>query len=149
MAAGFSIETAKLSSFASEFEKVCEPLLTEEILTKRLKLDMVLEFALITKNLAEKLKQFSPTGLGNPTPSFATLNVKVIEVKKVGREGKHLKLKLEKDNIKLETIGFGLGELGSKLTPGVRVDVAYTIDVNIWNGNSQIQLKIKDIKEGS
>lgn len=75
-----------------------------------------------------------------------TKEVTVIESKPVGNEGKHLKLKLIKNDIKLEAIAFGFG-LTYKLNKDERIDIAYSIEENVWNNKTSIQLKIKDIKK--
>jgi len=145
MAAGFSIKTDKIEKFISKFEKVASRILTDEILSPKSKIDMEIDFDLIDQELVDKLKQFEPTGLGNPTPVFLTRKVKVIDPRLVGRDGKHLKLKLEQDSIVFEGIGFGLGHLIDKLSSENLVDIIYNLEENLWNGVN-IQLKVKDIK---
>lgn len=49
-------------------------------------------------------------------------------------------------NFWIEAIAFGMGELNS-IKIGDNIDVAYTIDVNEWNGNKRLQLKIKDLRK--
>ena len=43
-------------------------------------------------------------------------------------------------------IGFWLSEKCNKIKADEDFSMAYTIDQNTWNGNTTIQLKIKDIK---
>jgi len=45
-----------------------------------------------------------------------------------------------------DAVGFGLGELYGKIKQGMTVDVAYTIDMNTWNGNSTLQIKLRDLR---
>lgn len=144
MAAGFSIETSKISEFRIKINKHAEKTLTEEVLERKLKIDMEIDFDQINKNLVEELKKFEPTGQGNYSPVFTTSDVKVAEVKLVGSEGKHLKLKLEQNGIKFDAIWFSATN-SSILTPNSPVSIAYSIDENVWNSKTSIQLKIKDI----
>jgi single-stranded-DNA-specific exonuclease len=145
MAAGFRLRTEHLAEFEEEIERVTKPLLTAEILQKKLKVDMEIDFSLIDGKLYETIRQFEPTGLGNPGPSFVTRKVRVVEARTVGSESRHLKLKLEKKGISFEAIGFGLGGKIAKLRPGIVVDVVFNIDENVWNGYKNLQLKLKDI----
>lgn len=145
MAAGFSIETKKIDEFAKKIIKISKPLLTDEILSKKLRIDMLLDFSQINKKLIETLKQFEPTGYGNFQPIFVTKNVKILENKTIGSDSKHLKLKLEKDKIVFNAVWFNYNKL-IIIKKSDLVDIAYTIEENIWNNNFSIQLKIKDIK---
>jgi single-stranded-DNA-specific exonuclease len=146
MAAGFSIETKNIKIFSDRINKYAAKLLTDELLQKKLKIDAEIDFDQITDRLMETLKQFDPTGLGNPSPSFFSKSAKVVNVKAVGREAKHLKLALKQNEVVFDSIFFGGGENYSELTPGKIVDIAYYVEENIWNGNKNIQLKIRDIR---
>ena len=99
----------------------------------------------INNNLYESLKGFEPTGLGNPGPTFISKKVEVVAIKTVGKDAKHLKLKLKQDEHTLDSIFFGGGEIYSKMIPGSKIDITYQVEENIWNGYKSIQLKIKDI----
>ena len=147
MAAGFSIDTKLIPEFIKEINKIADKLLTDEMLQRKLKIDMELSFDQLDDELSEKLEGFNPTGLGNPAPIFATKNVEIVEVKKVGAEGKHLKIRLaDKPNEHIfNSIYFGGGQIYSKLTPDIKIDVAYNLENNTWNGYKSLQLKVKDI----
>ena len=146
MAAGFSIETKKIGEFTKRINKIAKGLLTEEILSRRLKIDLTVKFEVLDYKLLDLIKEFEPTGLGNPTPTFSTRGVEVVDVKTVGREAKHLKLKLKQDEQTFDAIFFGGGEMYSKLTPDSKVDIAYQLEDNSWNGYKNLQLKIKDLR---
>lgn len=145
MAAGFSIETAKIKLFTKEINKLAKPLLTEEILSKKLKIDLEIDFNRINYDLYAKLKEFEPTGLGNFTPVFCTRKVKVLEVRTVGKENNHLKLRLEKGGATLDAIGFGLASV-YHLVPSAYIDIVYSIEDNSWNGTRILELKLRDLR---
>ncbi len=146
MAAGFSIETSKIGEFGKRINKIAKGLLTEEILSRKLRVDLELDFSVLTWDLYKKLETFEPTGLGNPSPTFAAKRVEVLDAKTVGQEAKHLKLKLRQDGYIFDAIYFGGGEIYSKLTPDTKIDVAYQLEDNTWNGHKSLQLKIKDVR---
>lgn len=145
MAAGFTIETAKLPQFQAKLEELTAPLMTDKLQSKVIKIDTPLHFGSINWDLVEKLVQFEPTGIGNPIPLFMTTDVEVIDKKAVGSDGKHLKLRVREESKILDAIAFGLGEYLNKVDQNP-VDIAYSIEANVWNGSKSIQLKIKDIK---
>jgi single-stranded-DNA-specific exonuclease len=145
MAAGFSIETSKISKFSKEINKYAEKLLTDELLQKKIKIDLELNFENINENLITQIYNFEPIGLGNPGATFVTYGVEIIDIRPVGREAKHLKLKLKQNEHIFDSIYFGGGEIYSELSNDQKVDIVYSVENNIWNGNQTIQLKIKDI----
>lgn len=145
MAAGFSIETQKIEEFSQSINNLSKDLLTVDLLERKLKVDLELDFEVIDKKLVSDLKQFEPFGPGNYAPLFATEGVNIKDLKIVGSDGKHLKLKVSKDKHIFDAIAFGLAA-GNKYSANDQIAIAYSIEENVWNGRSSIQLKIKDIK---
>lgn len=142
MAAGFTVETKNLARLQEKLEDLAEKELDDEKLTRVLKIDMEIPLDRVTVDLWRKLRDFEPFGFGNPEPIFATRKVTVTDARLVGKDGKHLKLVI---NTSMDAIAFGMGHLYGKLKPGTIADIAYTIDMNLWNGNKKLQLKVKDI----
>ncbi len=150
MAAGFTVETTKLKLLQEKLEIIADKELDAEKLTRVLKIDLEIPLNLVTEDLWQKIQQFAPFGMANFEPVFATKKVKVVDARLIGRDAKHLKLKIQPSAIShqpsaLDAIGFGLGEYYSKFKPGQLIDIAYSIDMNVWNGNRSLQLKLKDI----
>ncbi|HUQ85102.1 MAG TPA: single-stranded-DNA-specific exonuclease RecJ [Candidatus Limnocylindrales bacterium] len=153
MAAGFSIATEKIESLKKLLEKSADEIITEEILKRALKIDCILDLSLISIELYKEIQSLSPFGIGNPEPTFASYNVTVKDFKLLGKDKTHLKLQIyqeprtkNQEPRTLEAIAFGMGELAENLKQNNKIDIAYTIDENSWNGNIKLQLKIKDIK---
>jgi len=145
MAAGFTIETEKIIMLQQLLEEQAEKMLDEATLTRKLKIDCELSLSMITEKLYEALQVLAPFGMGNPEPVFATRDVIIQDIRVMGKEGSHLKLFLRQEKDSFEAIAFGMGERASELHVGDTIDVAYTIDENTWNGNTKLQLKVKDI----
>jgi single-stranded-DNA-specific exonuclease len=146
MAAGFTIRTDRIGTFTKKLNIITKPLLTKEALSKRIKVDLEIPFGAVNKKLLGDLNNFEPTGMGNPTPSFITSKVNVLDARTVGFNGKHLKLKLEKQDYSFNAIAFGLGDHLLKLSPDKKCDIVYTPFLNIWKGYKNIELKVRDIK---
>ncbi|OGM54337.1 single-stranded-DNA-specific exonuclease RecJ [Candidatus Woesebacteria bacterium RIFCSPHIGHO2_12_FULL_44_11] len=146
MAAGFSIKTERISEFHQKLDEIAKPLLTDEVLSRSLTVDTEIGFGSLTQDLAEKIADFDPTGLGNPTPSFATFGVEVLEARSVGGDNKHLKLVLRNQEKVFEAIAFSFGHLAQKLSLGDQIDIAYNLEENVWNGHKSLQLKVRDIR---
>lgn len=155
MAAGFTVETAKIEILQKHLEKLAETVIADDHLVRTLRIDCELPLEIIDDKLFYDLQLLSPFGMGNSEPTFVS-KVVIDEIKAIGRENKHLKLKfkinkstnqpINQSTNKIDGIGFGLGELSSKFKPGDEIEIAYTIDMNIWNGRKSLQLKIRDIR---
>jgi len=146
MAAGFSIKTKNIEIFTKKINQIAKKILTEEILQRRLRIDCEINFNLVSFDLIKEISLFGPTGIGNPEPVFISRGIEVIGAKTVGREAKHLKLKVKQDEHIFDSIFFGGGEMYSNLNPGTKADLVYSLDKNVWNGNESLQLKVKDLK---
>jgi len=145
MAAGFTIETTKVSDFKKLIETNAAEILDDALLIRSLKIDCELPFSVINQALYTDLQKLAPFGMGNPEPVFATRKVKIANMRVMGREANHLRLYLEQDGETFEAVAFGMGALAAEMKVGDKIDVAYALDENTWNGNTKLQLKVKDI----
>ncbi len=144
-AAGLSILMEYLDSFENRFQKFVKEHITEESLIPPLNIDSSLELYDINKILLEWLLKFAPFGPGNMRPTFYTENVTIVSYPyTVGKN--HLKLKVMKDGCTVDFIGFNLGDYLPLLKKGAKINIAYSLDFNIWNGRVSIQGRLKDIQ---
>lgn len=146
MAAGFTIKTENIERFTKKFEELAKRILTDDLLERNLKVDIELEFTDLSLNLLSEINQLSPFGNGNPEPVFATNGVDVLDFKTVGKEGAHLKLFLQKGGARFSAIAFKSGNLALKLTEGAKINVAYSVFDNSWNGKQKLELRISDMQ---
>ncbi len=149
MAAGFTVETEKIEYFKKELEEAAEKVVTEEHLQRTLLVDMPLAFSAISFDLCKHIQKLAPFGVGNDEPIFVTPEVYISDLKYMGKEKNHLKLWVEKDGFSFEAVLFGFKEkLGENIDLRVndKIDIAYTVGINEWNGSRKINLMVKDIK---
>lgn len=147
-AAGLTIEEKDYDAFSTKFEKVVQKTITEDQKIPLIEIDAEITFAEITTSFMNLLKQFSPFGPENMKPVFITKNVKNAGyTKAVGKDEAHLKVHL-KDALGFETSGIAF-KMGDKvdLVLNETIDICYTIDENEWNGNTTLQLMVKDIRK--
>lgn len=146
MAAGFTFETKKLSLLQKTLESKAESMLDKNLLTRSLKIDCELPLSMINSKLYDAIQKLEPFGMGNPEPVFVSKNVEIYDMKIVGMDGTHLKFKLSDGSRIFEGIGFGLAEKTNEFKIGGKIDVAYKINKDTWNGQGWLQLIIKDMK---
>ncbi len=145
-AAGFTIETAKLDLLSQRLSAIAERELGGQELLPTLAVDAVLHLHKLKSDLFHALKQLEPHGYANSTPVFASRGVSIVELRTVGAEGAHLKMKVGDGGTIFDAIGFKFGPMAERLTRGDKLDIAYTFEENEWNGERKYQLNIKDIK---
>ena len=148
MAAGFTVETQNIAELQKRLETFADKALDDENLKRSLRIDCEIPFTTATEALWQAMRDFEPFGFGNPEPMFVSRGVIVDDARLIGKDNRHLKLRLVSANSDrtIEAVAFGMGELYAHLRPDKPIDVAYTIDMNVWNGTSRLQLKIKDIQ---
>ncbi len=147
MAAGFTINIDNFDTLKAKLEAKADELLTEEILTRSLKIDCELPLGYVTQELFDELQKLGPFGMANPEPVFLSKDVEVLEWKIIGKDGKHIKLVVRSQELdaRFDAIAFGMAEQLRSLSIGDKISLAYTIDENEWNGRKKLQLKVKDI----
>jgi single-stranded-DNA-specific exonuclease len=143
-ACGFSMDPAKQEEFIKTMKDLAASKLKGIQFKSSLEIELGMDFEEISWDLVDLLEKFRPYGQKNPEPLFMSTGLTVTSLRQVGNDGKHLKLEVSKGNKKKDAIAFGLGKMPLEL--GDKVDIVYNLSINQWNGNREIQLIIKDIK---
>lgn len=150
-AAGLTLLPENYEKFKARFEEVVCATIEKRHLTEELTIDSTLPLTSITPKFYRILNQMAPYGPGNMTPVFMT--AKVIDTgygKCVGTDDAHLKLKVRhqhKEKPAFDAIGFNLGERKHLIEKSNPIDIAYSLDINEWQGVKSIQLKLRDLKD--
>ncbi|MBN1915862.1 single-stranded-DNA-specific exonuclease RecJ [Candidatus Dojkabacteria bacterium] len=144
-AAGFSLKPEHLELFIENLEKYAEETLTEEDVAGSVNVDMSLDLSDITIELAEWLEKFKPFGFENITPSFLLENVRLVEKMEVGKDGAHTRAVVEQDGKRLVGIGFFMSEKFKNIEVGDEISLCSTIELDEWNEQRRVQMKIKNI----
>lgn len=146
-AAGFSFDVQNLDILKETLEKIASESIMEEDIEKELLIDLVVSLNDINFDLLEWLYKLEPYGFGNSSPVFEVDDLEVLSLNVVGRDGKHVKLRLQdKDLNRIEAIGFNLAEKLEGIKRGDRIDVVGNFEINEWNGSKKIQINLKDVK---
>ncbi len=148
-AAGLSLRENNLKTFIDRFMRITSEEVTPEQMIPQIDIDSVIRLKEINNALMSDLKKMSPFGPDNDKPVFCSYNVYDFGTSKVvGKDGAHLKLELIDESSKTPThaIAFGMSEHAKYITDRNPVDICYTIEENIYNGITSIQLMIRDIR---
>lgn len=156
LAAGFSLPRDRLPELEQRLLDYAATHLSDDLLQPSLWLDMALPLRALSFALYEHLQLLEPYGQGNPLPLFVAPAVAVVEVRAVGGDKQHLRLRLrdsaaEEDGQVYTAIAFGLGHLKGAVEKVQQrhktLDIAYTLDVNEWNGERRLELRLKDFRQ--
>lgn len=158
LAAGLSLQEENLEDFRHRINELSP--LTEEDLTRKIVLDLQLPFYYISEKLIGEMKCLEPCGTGNRKPVFGERGLQISRAYETGGARKFMKLNLRNERgITLEAIcfqdpdtfwgkleascGHSAMELVRKNKPNqVRMTIAYTPEINEWNGVRSIQVRI-------
>ena len=148
-AAGMTIRTENIDNLRSRLNEYAAAKLTEEHRTPVLHIDAHVSSATLGLSLVEEVKRLEPFGAGNPKPVFVTKDLLISDDPVVMKE-KHLKLRLRnRDGKRFEAVWWdGMDRSkGRTLRPGNGIEIAYTPEANIWQGNTRLQLVVQDLRE--
>lgn len=163
MAAGLSLIDENVDIFRNIINQNC--MLSSEDLQETITIDKALKFSDITLDLAKELYKMKPIGKENKGAIFATKNVEIKNIRFVGKENNIIQLTLYDGISNIRAISFdGYNKfldilkqsicddeiekliLGIKKVIDLKLDVVYSIEVNIFNDIENVQLILKDFR---
>ena len=149
-AAGLTLKKENIRPFMDRFEQFVNSTITEEQLVPRIFVDSELSFSEINEDFFLFLSKFQPFGPENMSPVFVSRNVYDNGTgRMVGSSGEHLKLDLCHESTghkSFPAIAFSQAEYFEHIRAGKPLDVCYSIEMNEFRGNKNLQLNIRDIK---
>ena len=147
LAAGLSISEENIPEFTRSINAYAKKRITDDMLIPKLMIDCAISPSHITLEWASALKKLEPFGNGNEVPVFCLEDAKILSVNAIGADGRHLALRIEKDGVTANAVWFGMGTAKDELFAGDKADIAFTLNINTYNGTQSVQLIIKDIKK--
>ena len=142
LAAGFSIRAEDVELLRERL--VAAMLGVVEPRVPKLEIDAVCALDDVHERLVEELAVLEPFGEGNPEPVFAVHSVRV-EERKVLKE-KHLLLGLSSPERRVKAMWFDCGFVPDE---GDVVDVAFTPELDTWNGRDEVRARVIDLRRAA
>jgi single-stranded-DNA-specific exonuclease len=140
-AAGITIAEACFEDFCEGFEAAVAERTRPEDFEERLFADAEWSICRVNRELLEELESLAPFGPGNPEPCLVARGVKVVHSRLA--KGKHVILVLEEGGETRDAIAFRMAEhLPDR---GEILDIAYTPELDYYQGQERIRLRIKDL----
>ncbi|MGL6278603.1 MAG: hypothetical protein ACRC50_03510, partial [Gaiella sp.] len=146
-AAGLTIREDDLEPFAAAFTAHAAQVLEAAELGPVTAIDAVVPASALTLDLAQELGRLAPFGLGNPEPTLLVAAVEAVEPATVG-DGKHLRFRVRQHGRDGgSAIAFGRGRELDRLRAQPRLDLAFRLTENRWNGTVAPQLVVRRLFE--
>jgi single-stranded-DNA-specific exonuclease len=142
MAAGLTVQPDKLGELRGRLNQLAAVALKPELLRPALQLDAEVGLEEMTLECLKHLGQLRPSGQGNPAVQFCARNVSHQRpLQRLGPEKQHVKMWVTDGTTTQEAVWWGGG---NESLPVGRFDVAFTPQVNEYNGRRCVQLKVID-----
>ena len=142
LAAGVSLKSENIGEFR---ERINAYALKTDYVPPVLTLDLKLNPAAMSIDMAYAVKSLEPFGPGNPVPLFGIYGVRIQGISELSG-GKHLKLMLNKDQTVFAALLFSVSRDNFCYFEGDVCDIAVCLDINAYKGNNMLSVQIKAIR---
>ena len=145
LAAGFSAKVESVDEFVKKIVDFANKKITEKDLQRDIKIDLLVDTQEIDNELINNLKKLEPFGYGNPKPIICLKDLIVVRKNIMGQEKNHMKLTVKGNGVDLLTLVlFNCNEDTESVNENDSIDVIGYPDLNVWNGNENIQFMVKE-----
>ncbi|HEY5469784.1 MAG TPA: single-stranded-DNA-specific exonuclease RecJ [Bacteroidales bacterium] len=149
-AAGLTLKMENIQPFMDRFEKYVHSTITDEQIVPRVFIDTELSFSEIDEDFFNTMNQFQPFGPENMSPVFVSRNIFDTGAgRMVGSSCEHLKLDLCQESTgqkSFSAIAFSQANHFEYIKGGNPFDICYSLEMNEFRGNKNLQLNVRDIK---
>lgn len=143
MAVGLGVKADRIDEFREKINRYAAS--KGDMPYDKLKIDCKLNPAYIDVELAKSLSYLQPFGAGNPTPVFALCKLRIKNITPLSNN-KHLKISFLHGNTHITALKFFCSTSDFLYNIGDVVDIAVTLDVNVYKNSESLSMIIKDIK---
>ena len=143
-AAGLTIETKNVPAFRKRLSQAIAGQAEPEAFIPTEEYDLELELSEITESLVQAFSTMQPTGFGNPAPVFCVRGVHTTDVRAIGKEGVHLRMRLSGGGELRSAIGFRMGER-AKAMPEV-IEAVLGLSINEWQDKRSVQCELRQLQ---
>jgi len=132
-AAGLTLPATSLDEFRARFRTWAASRLTPDDLIPTVQPDAVVALSEVTDRLWFALERIAPFGAGNRAPLFAARDVELAGPPQVWKE-RHLRVAVRQEGKALVMKGWSMAPLAESLRGARSVDVAFTMERDLYGG---------------
>lgn len=145
-AAGMTLEADKLDALSEILESYVLSQCLDAITKNNLSLDEELDLEALTIDVVKNFERLAPFGMDNQKPVFYIRDFQIENARAMGASNAHLKLKISRGTSNFEVVAFGKGSLAAEFSQAKGLELAVTLSVNQWNGQTTLQLMMVDAR---
>lgn len=145
-ASGMTLEASKLEALSQVLVAYIEDNQVDLSTKNELFLDEELSLPDLTLETLKNFEKLAPFGMDNKKPVFYLKDFKVENARTMGAGNTHLKLKISQADAVFEVVAFGLGDFATEFSQTKNLELAVTLSVNKWNGQTSLQLMLVDAR---
>ena len=143
MAVGFSLKCENIERFKNALYDYYDSL--ETLFLPTVNIDCKLNPALLNLELVDSLSILEPFGAGNPSPLFGLYNMEITDVKELS-SGRHQRLTVTRGGAQHTVMCFGMDSATFPYTKGDVVDLAVSLDKNLYKNNTYLSVIAREIR---
>lgn len=149
MAAGLSVKKDRLEAFReAAFASARRQLGGDVPPPPVLNLEAEVPLSSVTRGFFRDIQAMEPCGNANPKPIFLAGPVDIENVRRMGKDQKHLSFRLRSGPTSMRGVAWSMGDRFDELVSARRVSVAFAVTENHYNGNSTVEIEAKDFQVG-
>ena len=145
-AAGMTLEADKLDALSEVLESYVLDKGLDATTKNNLSLDEELDLEALTIDMVKNFERLAPFGMDNQKPVFYIRDFQIENARAMGASNAHLKLKIFRGTSNFEVVAFGKGSLAAEFSQAKGLELAVTLSVNQWNGQTTLQLMMVDAR---
>ena len=145
-AAGMTLEVEQLDALSEILETYVKDKGIDAKGKSKLYLDEELDLENLSLEAVKSYERLAPFGMDNQKPVFYIRDFQVENARSMGAGDSHLKLKISKGTANFEVVAFGQGAKATEFAQTKQLELAVTLSVNQWNGQTTLQLMMVDAR---
>lgn len=144
-AGGLTIEAERLGELEERLCRLVDQTFPDGIAPPELLIDAELHPSEVSTATIDLLSALEPFGAGNEQPVFLLRSVTPVN-QRPSRDGRHLLFSVRLGRRKVDAVCFNRSSLGSWLPKHDRIDLAFHLRRDRWNGRERVSLEVVDAR---
>ncbi|WP_303973420.1 single-stranded-DNA-specific exonuclease RecJ [Streptococcus merionis] len=145
-AAGMTLEVDKLGPLSDTLIAFVQNQAIDMSKRPSLTLDEELDTSKLTLETVKALDKLAPFGMDHKHPVFYLKDFNVVSARTLGQDNSHLKFRINQAGTELDVLAFGYGAQVNEIQQLKALELAVTLSINQWNGNTSLQLMLVDVR---